>query len=955
MHSIRTKMFVLTLAAVLISVLSFGLIGINLVRVESTRTSTEKLSLICENRKATLNEYLHSIQQSVSIVSNYAVDTLDEAALTAGGVAGAQGTGVHEIEGRAPEQRQDTDRYLKDHLAFIEGEFRSIANHTNGIASYYYRLNPEITTSDMGFFYSKTATSDFRKTELTDIAAYDPDDYDLVGWYFVPLTEQRPVWLRPYYSEIMDDWVISYVIPVYAADTFIGVIGMDIRFETLVTQIRQFSDFQTGYFALTGEDGTIYYRPSFEVGDAERGQWPQVSGFTDQLVHESSGAELIRYQRDDTTWQLTFSTLANGMKLVAVVEEAEINAPLYHLARLFAVCALAILLVFGVICALVSRRLSDPLKRLSDAATRMGAGDLGVEVAYEGRDEVGTLTTAFRTMSDQLRRQFADLTEQLEERRRLQEALSAALVEAEEASKAKTSFLSSMSHEIRTPMNAIIGLDTLALRDETLSDQTRGYLERIGASARHLLSLINDILDMSRIESGRMTLTRERFSFVAMLEQINTMVMLQCKDKGLSYECHVLGHVDDAYVGDDTKLQAALLNILGNAVKFTEAPGSVSMSVERVAVFEDQSTLRFVVTDTGIGMDADFVPKIFDAFTQEDGSRTNRYGSAGLGLAISKRILDMMNGTIEVQSEKGVGSTFTVTVTLRNCEPQDRDMEIDIDTDDIHVLVADGDEVAAEHTRLVLDEIGIRSDVCATAGAALAMLDVKGARQEPYNLIILDGHLDDTGATRTCAKVRERLDPSSCVILLAAYNADDIMVEAAEAGADGVLNKPLFASNIIEAFNRAARRNKLRLLKERGRAELAGRRVLLAEDIKINAEIVEDLLSLEDVEVDHALNGRIAVDMFAASEPGTYDAVLMDIRMPEMDGLEAASAIRATDHADARRIPIIAVSANALDEDVQRSLQAGMDAHLTKPVDADRLFTVLAELIYEAEEGETRG
>ena len=248
------------------------------------------------------------------------------------------------------------------------------------------------------------------------------------------------------------------------------------------------------------------------------------------------------------------------------------------------------------------------------------------------------------------------------------EALAEALTAAEEANKAKTSFLSSMSHEIRTPMNAIIGLDTLALRDETLAPQTRDYLEKIGSSARHLLSLINDILDMSRIESGRMVLRNEVFSFSAMLEQINTMVMSQCADKGLTYECRILNQVDDSYIGDDMKLKEVLINILSNAIKFTEAPGSVTLTVERTAAFEDQSTLRFRIRDTGIGMDKEFIPKIFDAFSQEDGSRKTKYGSTGLGMAITKRIVEMMNGSISVESEKGVGTEFAVTVTLRNCE-----------------------------------------------------------------------------------------------------------------------------------------------------------------------------------------------------------------------------------------------------------------------------------------------
>jgi len=528
------------------------------------------------------------------------------------------------------------------------------------------------------------------------------------------------------------------------------------------------------------------------------------------------------------------------------------------------------------------------------------------------------------------------------------QALAEALEAAEQANKAKTAFLSNMSHEIRTPMNAIIGLDSLALRDGSLPEETRDYLEKIGGSARHLLGLINDILDMSRIESGRLVIRKEEFSFNGMLEQINTMVMSQCAEKGLVYECRVIGGVSDYYIGDDMKLKQVLINILSNAIKFTDAPGNVTLTVERTATYEKQSTIRFAIKDTGIGMDKAFIPKIFDAFTQENSSRSNKYGSTGLGMAITKNIVELMNGTISVESEKGVGTEFTVVITLTNSERKGG-MANYINPGEMRILVVDDEEIDAEHARIVLDEVGIKSDTCTSGQEALNMLEVAHTKHEPYNLVLLDWKMPEMDGLEVAKEIRSRYDKETTVIILTAFNWDEIMDEALHAGVDSFLAKPLFSSNVIDEFERIARKNNMSLYKDKKRAELKGRRILLAEDIMINAEIMKEIIRMCDMEIDHAENGRIVLQMFNDSEVGHYDAILMDVRMPEMDGLEAASAIRALDRPDAMTIPIIAMTANAFDEDVQRSLQVGMNAHLSKPVDQERLFETLEELIWEAE------
>ncbi len=541
---------------------------------------------------------------------------------------------------------------------------------------------------------------------------------------------------------------------------------------------------------------------------------------------------------------------------------------------------------------------------------------------------------------------FTDIDGEMRESMAQSRALSDALAAAEQASKAKTSFLSSMSHEIRTPMNAIIGLNAIALNAPELTDKTRDYLEKIGSSANHLLSLINDILDMSRIESGKTVLKNEDFSFSKLLEQINTIFGAQCADKGLDYNCHIIGSVDAHYIGDNMKLRQVLINILGNAVKFTPEGGSVALTVERTAHFDSRSTLRFTISDTGIGMSPEYLPKLFDTFSQEDSSATNRYGSSGLGMAITKNIVEIMNGNIEVQSEKGKGTTFIVTVTLMDSaysesDPEDHDMNLG----ELSVLVIDDDPVACEHAELVLGKAGIACETVLSGKEAIELVRLRQARQQPFDLLLIDLKMPGMDGIETAREIRSVVGHETAIIIITAYKWDDVLEEAEAAGVDSFIAKPLFADNVIEEFRSAYRKKDPAGRKADHKAELKGRNILLAEDVPINAEIVKMVLAMREINVDHAENGKTALEKFSASEVGHYDAVLMDVRMPEMDGLEAAAKIRALERADAKTVPIIAMTANAFDEDVQRSLQAGMNAHLSKPIDNDILFGTLESLI----------
>ena len=449
---------------------------------------------------------------------------------------------------------------------------------------------------------------------------------------------------------------------------------------------------------------------------------------------------------------------------------------------------------------------------------------------------------------------------------------------------------------------------------------------------------------MSRIESGRLTVKNEEFSFANMLAQVNTIIGGQCRDKGLGYECRMKGAVDDYYIGDDMKLRQVLINILGNAVKFTPAGGSIEFDVEEAARFSGKSTLRFVIRDTGIGMSKEFLPRLFDAFSQEDSSTTSRFGSTGLGMAITKSYIELMHGTVAVESEKGKGTTFTVTVTLTDSERKSAGEEEDVlQPHELCVLVIDDDPIACEHAQLVLGQVGVNCEKALSGAEGLQMVKLRHARREPYNLILVDWRMPDMDGMETTRQIRAAVGAETPVIILTSYNWDEVVDEAREAGVDTFVAKPLFAGTVLDEFREAFKKKNAARAAEK--ADLRCRRVLLAEDVAINAEIMMMVLSMREIEAEHAENGRIAVEMFASHEAGYYDAVLMDMRMPEMDGLEATRRIRAMDRPDAKTVPIIALTANAFDEDVQHSMQAGLNAHLGKPVEPDVLFETLEGLL----------
>ena len=542
---------------------------------------------------------------------------------------------------------------------------------------------------------------------------------------------------------------------------------------------------------------------------------------------------------------------------------------------------------------------------------------------------------------------LTDVTEIFQQDQESKEQMADALAAARQASMAKSDFLSRMSHEIRTPLNAIIGMDTIAAQAIGNPERVADCISKIGISARYLLSLINDILNMSRIESGKMLLKNETFSFRDFISGINTMIYNQTRSKGLDYECTVSSEIAESYVGDAMKLQQILINILGNAVKFTPS-GKVTFHVHPLSHAGNQSVVRFTVNDTGIGIHEDFMDRLFEPFEQSDTSTTSVFGGTGLGLAITKNLVNLMGGSIHVRSIVGVGSEFTVDVPLTVDESVLLHAKPDFHFEKMHTLIVDDDLVVCEQASHILRDIGMTGEWVTTGAEAVERVKDNCAKSVFYDFILVDWKMPDMDGIETTRKIRRIVGPDVTIIIITAYDWESIEADAKAAGANLLVSKPLLKTTLVSAFQKA------RGVSESQHAEepvfdFTGKRILVAEDNQINAEIAKTLLESKNFHVEVAANGQKALELYAQNPARYYDAILMDIRMPLMDGLQTTTNIRHWNKEDARTIPIIAMTANAFDEDVDKSKAVGMNAHLSKPIDSTLLFSTLYRILFESD------
>ena len=530
--------------------------------------------------------------------------------------------------------------------------------------------------------------------------------------------------------------------------------------------------------------------------------------------------------------------------------------------------------------------------------------------------------------------------QQLQEVEEARQAAEAAQKEAEHANRANSEFLSNMSHDIRTPMNAIVGMTAIAIANLKDPQQVHNCLKKITLSSKHLLGLINDVLDMSKIESGKMTLNMDQVSLREVTDGIVAICQPQVKAKRQQFDVFIHDISTENVLCDSVRLNQVLINLLSNAIKFTPEGGEIHM-----ALYEEPSPkgdnfvrIHIEVKDTGIGMSRDFQKHIFDSFAREDSARVYRTEGTGLGMAITKYIVvDAMGGTIEMDSEQGKGTRFCVTLDLEKAQVMEEDMILP----SWNMLVVDDDRLLCETTVAALNSIGISADWTLDGESAVDMVIKRHNRGDDYQIILLDWKLPGMDGIATARSIRRELGDKVPILLISAYDWGEIEGKAKEAGITGFIAKPLFKSTLFNSLRQFTEPLQVgEKPPEKKGPDLRGRRVLVAEDNELNWEIASELLSAEGLELTWAENGQTCVEMFEQSPVGYFEAILMDIRMPIMGGYEATQVIRTLERPD-RDLPIIAMTADAFAEDVKRSLDCGMNAHIAKPIDVQEVLRLL--------------
>ena len=532
-----------------------------------------------------------------------------------------------------------------------------------------------------------------------------------------------------------------------------------------------------------------------------------------------------------------------------------------------------------------------------------------------------------------------------DELKRQQKILQDALLVAQKANDAKRDFLSRMSHEIRTPMNAIIGMSAITFNYLDDKKRTADCLSKITFSSKHLLMLLNDVLDMSKIENGKLNIRQELFDLKNLVTSLADINYGLATAKGLAFEIVISGFKDELLLGDSMRVNQILLNLLSNAIKFTPKGGSVRLEIRMLRSASDKIWLRFIVKDSGIGMKKEFLEHLYEPFEQADNGIARKYGGTGLGMAITKNLVAIMDGTIEVESQEGAGTTFMVDLPFGVSKV---DKKTAADMEEMRVLVVDDDNDTCEHAAVLLKGMGVNVDWALNGFEAIEK--VRSACEDDgrcYDVCFIDWCMPELDGIETARRMRRYVDPDVLIIIISAYDWSGIEEQAKAAGVNAFIAKPFFASNLYNTLLTVSRKPELGFsaVGNKETYDFGGKKVLLVEDNELNMEIASELLKFVNLQVEHAENGKVAVDIFRNSKEKEYALIFIDIQMPLMNGYDAARCIRSSEHPAAGTIPIIAMTANAFTDDVQAAFDAGMNGHLAKPIDVEALYKTIARYI----------
>jgi len=878
-----------------------------------------------------------------------------------------------------PESDAEIDRILRLMLELNPNLYASWAMFTDDITSPEAR-NRKLWLNRNGAI-----------AEITNIESLKAADGE--PWYEKPLINGKGYIGAHGFDDPNHNEEIIYTaavsVPIISNGKIVGVCGVNIVINSVLELIYRFEMERQRRAILLGDDMTILYTPGKEI----MGSNIVASKLSDYPFLDISGRKSLYDEMIETIthgevfWKEMFGPFAGGMPIFVSIhpikldlEESGITVENVYLFMGTAIDSLyadanrsmritvAVSIIFLIIISLIIyiniNHIVRPMKKLTDSAIKISNGDLDVSFGNlhdSAKDEISVMQRALISMIRALKDNINTVEKRVDERTQALQAMTeqaeSAKERAERASRVKSQFLANMSHEIRTPLNAIIGM--VAIGKTAKEIERKDYcMSKIQDASKHLLGVINDVLDMSKIEANKFELSYTEFNFEKMLQNVVNVMSFRVDEKKQKFKVYYDNNIPVQLTGDDQRITQVITNLLGNAIKFTPEEGSINLHARLMEQQDDLYTIRVAVTDTGIGISEEHRKNLFNSFQQADNNTARKFGGTGLGLAISKNIVELMGGSISVESELGKGSTFSFTITAKRGKEKEKRKVLsgDIDWNNVRILTVDDDPDVLNYFTRITKEFGITCcDTAQSGPAALEAIDKNGA----YNIYFVDWKMPEMDGLELTKQIRERhpKTENAIVILISAAEWTAIEFRAKEAGVDKFLSKPIFPSSIADAINEALGMNRLQQNENRGKnlsGIFAGYRILLAEDVEINCEIVKTLLEPTHLQIDCAVNGVEAVRMFS-EKPDTYGLIFMDVQMPEMDGLEATRRIRELDTELAKTVPIIAMTANVFKEDVEKCIATGMNAHVGKPLDIDEVVGMLNRYLRSAKPGELGG